>query len=229
MVLIYFVNWYIIFHMENLKENLAKNLIKLRKANNLTQLDLANKLNYSDKAISKWERAESMPDVEMLYTISQMFDVTIDWLVSDSDKIVKVKEKSKTGKRVIIGLLSILVAWIVATIVFVILSWVLEFNDTWLSFIYAIPVSAIIWLVFNSIWGRIEVTPLIVSVLLWTAILSVYLTIKVFDENFKNNFMIFFIAIPLQVADILWFFLILFQKRESIFKNIERRERNKKQ
>ena len=74
--------------MENLKENLAKNLIKLRKANNLTQLDLANKLNYSDKAISKWERAESMPDVEMLYTISQMFDVTLDWLVSDSDKIV---------------------------------------------------------------------------------------------------------------------------------------------
>ena len=215
--------------MENLKENLAKNLIKLRKANNITQLDLANKLNYSDKAISKWERAESMPDVEMLYTISEMFNVTIDWLVSDSDAIVKVKDKSKTGKRVIIGLLSILVAWVVATITFVILSWVLDFNDTWLSFIYAIPVSAIIWLVFNSVWGKIEVAPLIVSALLWTLILSIYLTIKIFDRDFENNFMIFFIAIPLQVADILWFFLILFQKRESIFKNIERKEKvNKK-
>ena len=214
--------------MENLKENLAKNLIKLRKANNLTQLDLANKLNYSDKAISKWERGESMPDVEMLYTIAQMFDVTIDWLVSDSDKIVKVKEKSKTARRIIIGLLSILVAWVVATICFVILSWVLDFNDTWLVFIYAIPVSAIIWIVFNSIWGRIEVTPLIVATLLWTAVLSVYLTIKVFDNDFEDNFMIFFIAIPLQVCDILWFFLILFQKRESIFKNIERREKKDK-
>ena len=214
--------------MENLKENLAKNLIKLRKANNLTQLDLANKLNYSDKAISKWERGESMPDVEMLYTIAQMFDVTIDWLVSDSDKIVKVKEKSKTARRIIIGLLSILVAWVVATICFVILSWVLDFNDTWLVFIYAIPVSAIIWIVFNSIWGRIEVTPLIVATLLWTAVLSVYLTIKVFDNDFEDNFMIFFIAIPLQVCDILWFFLILFKKRESIFKNIERREKKDK-
>lgn len=214
--------------MENLKENLAKNLIKLRKANNLTQLDLANKLNYSDKAISKWERGESMPDVEMLYTIAQMFDVTIDWLISDSDKIVKVKEKSKTARRVIIGLLSILVAWVVATICFVILSWVLDFSDTWLVFIYAIPVSAIIWIVFNSIWGKIEVTPLIVATLLWTAILSVYLTIKVFDNDFEDNFMIFFIAIPLQVGDILWFFLILFKKRESIFKNIERREKKDK-
>ena len=215
--------------MENLKENLAKNLIKLRKANNLTQLDLANKLNYSDKAISKWERAESMPDVEMLYTISQMFDVTIDWLVSDSDKIVKVKEKSKTGKRIIIGLLSVLVAWVVATIVFVILSWALDFKDTWLVFIYAIPASMIIWLVFNSIWGRIEVIPLIVAALLWTSVLSVFLSMKVFQEDFENKFMIFFIAIPLQVCDILWFFLILFQKRESIFKNIERKEKKIKE
>ena len=214
--------------MENLKENLAKNLIKLRKANNLTQLELANKLNYSDKAVSKWERGESMPDVEMLYTISKMFDVTVDWLISDSDEIIKVKEKSKTGKRIIICLLSILVAWVVATICFVILSWVLDFNDTWLTFIYAIPVSAIIWLVFNSIWGKIEVTPLIVAALLWTSVLSVYLTIKVFNSNFENNFMIFFIAIPLQVADILWFVLILFQKRESIFRNIERKEKKQK-
>ena len=215
--------------MNGLRENVARNISELRRKNNWTQAELAEKLNYTDKAISKWERAESMPDVEMLYTISQMFDVTIDWLISDSDEIVKVKEKSKTGKRIIIGLLSILVAWVIATIVFVILSWVLDFNDTWLSFIYAIPASAIIWLVFNSIWGRIEVTPLIVSALLWTAILSVYLTIKIFNSDFENNFMIFFIAIPLQIGDILWFVLILFQKRESIFKNIERKEKKVKE
>ena len=214
--------------MENLKDNLAKNLIKLRKANNLTQLDLANKLNYSDKAVSKWERAESMPDAEMLYTISKMFGVTIDWLLSDSDEIIKVKDKSKTGKRIVIGLLSILVAWVVATIVFVILSWVLDFSGTWIVFIYAIPVSMIIWLVFNSIWGKIEVTPLIVAALLWTSVLSVFLSMKEFNEDFQNKFMIFFIAIPLQVCDILWFFLILFQKRESIFKNIERKEKKDK-
>ena len=215
--------------MEKLKENLAKNLIKLRKANNLTQLELANKLNYSDKAVSKWERAESIPDVEMLYQISQMFDVTIDWLISDSDKIIKVKEKSQTGKRIIIGLLSVLVAWVIATICFVAISWATNSTHAWLSFIYAIPVSAIIWLVFNSIWGRIEVIPLVVATLLWTLVLSIYLTIKVFNANFENNFLIFIIAIPLQVGDIFWFFLILFQKRESIFKRIEKKDKNKKE
>ena len=202
---------------------------KMRINAGFTQKTLADALHITDKAISKWERAESMPDVEMLYTISQMFDVTIDWLVSDSDKIVKVKEKSKTGKRIIIGLLSVLVAWVVATIVFVILSWALDFKDTWLVFIYAIPASMIIWLVFNSIWGRIEVIPLIVAALLWTSVLSVFLSMKVFQEDFENKFMIFFIAIPLQVCDILWFFLILFQKRESIFKNIERKEKKIKE
>ena len=122
-----------------------------------------------------------------------------------------------------------MVAWVVATIVFVILSWALDFKDTWLVFIYAIPASMIIWLVFNSIWGRIEVIPLIVAALLWTSVLSVFLSMKVFQEDFENKFMIFFIAIPLQVCDILWFFLILFQKRESIFKNIERKEKKIKE
>ena len=45
------------------KDILSKNIIMYRKKNNLTQKQLADKLNYSDKVISKWERSESMPDI----------------------------------------------------------------------------------------------------------------------------------------------------------------------
>jgi transcriptional regulator with XRE-family HTH domain len=52
--------------MRDVRQIIADNLIELRKVNKLTQLELAEKLNYSDKAISKWERGESLPDVEIL-------------------------------------------------------------------------------------------------------------------------------------------------------------------
>ncbi len=45
--------------MEDLKITVAKNIADLRKAANMTQLDLASRLNYSDKAVSKWERGVS--------------------------------------------------------------------------------------------------------------------------------------------------------------------------
>ena len=49
-----------------LKKIVTENLIYYRKINKLTQLQLAEKLNYSDKAISKWERGESLPDLYIL-------------------------------------------------------------------------------------------------------------------------------------------------------------------
>ena len=214
--------------MENLKENLAKNLIKLRKSHGLTQAGLAEKLNYSDKAISKWERAESMPDVEMLYQIGEMFGVTIDWLVRDNNQVVKFKTVSKIAQHVIITLLSVLVVWVVATITYVIFQWVLEEDATWLAFIYAIPTSAIVWLVFNAIWGRKEISPLIVALLLWTIVLSVFLTLNVFNSTINRKFMIFFIAIPLQICDILWYVFIKFKNKENLFNRLFKKETNKK-
>ena len=65
---------------------IAKKLTKLRKENNLTHLQLAEKLNYSDKAISKWERAESIPDVLVLKSIADLFGVTVDYLLCRQEK-----------------------------------------------------------------------------------------------------------------------------------------------
>lgn len=208
--------------MENIKSNLSKNLISLRRAHNLTQADLANKLNYSDKAISKWERGESIPDIEILYQISKLYGVTIDALITEED-IMKKKKPSVASQRVIITLLSILAVWIVATFAFVFLSWGLgnEIKNIWLVFIYAIPASAIVWLVFNCIWGPPYINTIIISVLIWTLTLAFFLT-----TDFENNSLIFFIAIPLQIATILWFFLIIAKLNyKTIFKNLKSKEK----
>ena len=63
------------FTEEQIKENIAKNLIKYRKAHNLTQIQLAEKLNYSDKSISKWERQESIPDLVILSNIAKLYGI----------------------------------------------------------------------------------------------------------------------------------------------------------
>lgn len=196
--------------MENLKNILAKNLVKLRKASNMTQSELAEKLSYSDKAVSKWERGESLPDIEILYEISKLYNVTIDELLSEEVKINHTK-KLKTKMRFIISLISSLLVWLIATIVFVFLVWLNPDKERqWLVFIYAIPVSSIVVLVFNSIWGNKMLNCLIVSVLMWTIILSIFLTVPKFD----NSYLIFFIAIPVQIIILCWFGLLVLKEKE---------------
>ena len=138
--------------MKNVKDTFAKNLIALRKNRKLTQSDLANKLNYSDKAISKWERGESVPDIEMIYQLSKFYGVTVDAMLEEED-ILKKKGVSRKLERLIVTLLSVSVVWLIAVIVFVILTWLVPDNGLkiWLSFIYPIPVTMIVLIVFNSI------------------------------------------------------------------------------
>ena len=196
--------------MENLKNILAQNLVKLRKASNMTQSELAEKLSYSDKAVSKWERGESLPDIEILYEISKLYNVTIDELLSEEVKINHTK-KLKTKMRFIISLISSLLVWLIATIVFVFLVWLNPDKERqWLVFIYAIPVSSIVVLVFNSIWGNKMLNCLIVSVLMWTIILSIFLTVPKFD----NSYLIFFIAIAVQIIILCWFGLLVLKEKE---------------
>lgn len=196
--------------MENLKNILAQNLVKLRKASNMTQSELAEKLSYSDKAVSKWERGESLPDIEILYEISKLYNVTIDELLSEEVKINHTK-KLKTKMRFIISLISSLLVWLIATIVFVFLVWLNPDKERqWLVFIYAIPVSSIVVLVFNSIWGNKMLNCLIVSVLMWTIILSIFLTVP----KFNNSYLIFFIAIPVQIIILCWFGLLVLKEKE---------------
>ena len=87
---------------ENFKKLVAKNLSFYRKANKLTQLELAEKLNYSDKAISKWERGESLPDLYTLNVIAEFFGITINDLCSLTKNDIKAPTLIYNGESQLI-------------------------------------------------------------------------------------------------------------------------------
>lgn len=194
--------------MNDVKEIVAKNITELRLLNNMTQMELAEKLNYSDKTISKWERAESTPDISVLLEISKLFGVSLDYLVSSENIEEAVKEnKQKEVKynRRAITYVSESVAWILAIIGFIITS--LITNETtfqWLYFAYALPVVLIIRLVFNSIWFNPRHNYYIISALIWSILAVIHTTFLYFG---KNVAIIYLLGVAGQIVVILWSFI----------------------
>jgi len=189
--------------MKELKYIIADNLINLRKANKLTQLELAQKLNYSDKAISKWERGDSMPDILLFKELADMYGVSLDYMMTEhtDEEAQKYKKKEvKLNNKLIITLLSCLVVWICATIIYVNLNIVKSINY-WMVWLWAIPTSAIVLLIFSSIWAhRVHVLTCI-SLLVWSLLACTYVQLILFDINIWT---IFLLGIPIQIAILLW-------------------------
>lgn len=192
--------------MRELREIVAANLSALRNEKKLTQMKLAEILNYSDKAVSKWERGESLPDVSVLKQIADYFGVTVDYLLSEdhSGEIKRKKNYTRQANRnhFIISTLAVALVWLIGTFVFVEMNILGTDFPSWLMFIYSIPVSLIVALVFNSIWGRVRLNFLIISLLVWSVILSVYLTLLTVAS--LNIWLVFILGIPAQLIIILW-------------------------
>ena len=91
--------------MKNIKEVVCENLISLRKSHNMTQIDLAKKINYSDKAISRWEKGEVAPDYEILQTICNVYNVPIGYLFEEhkEESEIKTNNNKKSKKKPIIS------------------------------------------------------------------------------------------------------------------------------
>ena len=194
------------------QELLAKNLVYYRKASGLTQLELAEKFNYSDKSISKWERGEGFPDVFVLKSLADFYGINVDDFYSEEHKKIAVKHNQKR-KQIFIRLLSIGIGLLVTFLTFFLLDTLLP-NDVafkpWLVFIYGLLVVSIIWLVWEFIYHKRFIRMLATSAVIWTAALSIYLTFFVIME--KNLYLIFIVAIPLQILEILWF---LFRNKKN--------------
>lgn len=186
--------------MEEIRTVIANNLMNLRKASKMTQLELAEKLNYSDKAISKWERGESLPDVILLKQIADMYNVSIDYMMQAHtfDEAKKHKPKAKLNNKLIITLLSCLVVWVCAVIIYVNLTLIVKINY-WMIWIWALPITAIVLIVFSSIWGKRWQVLTSVSILVWSLLASCYLQFLKY-----NIWTIFLLGIPLQLATLLW-------------------------
>ncbi len=191
--------------MEELKPIIAKNIIRLRQQAGLTQIELAEKLNYSDKAVSKWERAESMPDITVLKAIADLFGVPLDYLVQEDPQAPQEEKpipNNKAHNHRVITTLSVLLVWFVATLTYVMIDVIVsQVKIHWLVFLYAIPVSMIVWLVFNSIWFNTRRNYFIISALTWSTLLSAVLTLMVFSIS---AWQILFLGIPGQIIIFIW-------------------------
>lgn len=200
---------------EKLKYQIGANIAAYRKSRGLTQASLAEKLNYSDKAVSKWERGESVPDVMTLVALARQFGITVDELLQDPNalpektgrvqqamgQVVEKALKRKADKRIILGLSSLLV-WSVALFIYVVLA-SLDISKSWLAFFYAIPADAIVMLSLRSAWRDFRWNRFLISVIVWGSLLSLYVTLlTVFSLNVWR---ILLLGIPGQLAVLLWF------------------------
>ena len=212
--------------MEDIKRIVAQNIVSLRTSRNMTQLELAEQLNYTDKAVSKWERAESLPDVTVLKAIAAVFGVTVDYLLTDEhapEEAVESEEAAcdgpcdeqayaadaddgtpcaPSGNKQTIAWLSVLLVWLIATFTYVLIALIgPNVTGRWLAFAYAVPVALIVWLVFNSVWFVPRRNYLIVSLLMWAIVAAVHLSFLAFG---KNIWLIYLVCLPGQLIILLW-------------------------
>ncbi len=183
--------------MRDVRQIIAENLIELRKMNKLTQLELAEKLNYSDKAISKWERAESLPDVEILCQIADLYGVSLDYLVTkDHEEATleyKISKERANVNKTIITWLSVFSAVLLVILSFFLVLTITKHN-LWILFIWMVPLCATIYLIFNCIWGKRKIRYIVLTILMWSLITS-------FALQFMNYhiWLIYLLGIPGQI------------------------------
>ena len=200
---------------DKLKNQIGVNISTYRKRIGWTQAELAERLNYSDKAVSKWERGESVPDVLILANIAEQMGITVNDLMADPNalpeqtgavqqamgRVVEKTLKRKADKNIILGLSSVLV-WFVALFAYVLFS-TLEIPKSWLAFFYAIPADAIVMLSLRSAWRDFRWNRILISTIMWGSILSIYMTVLILCSF--NAWKIFLLGIPGQAAILLWF------------------------
>ncbi len=189
--------------MSELKKTIADNLIALRKRKKYTQQDLGNILGYSDKAISKWEKGESLPDIEILYQLSSLYGVTLDFLTKEGsyeEKKEYIIPKYEKRNKILITLLASTVAWFMAIMIFCYYMYDEDKIYFWPIFIWAIPFNCLILAFLNYKWGKKVFYLPILTVLLWGLLLSIYVSLIFIEKNFWP---LFLIGVPIQIALVL--------------------------
>lgn len=211
--------------MEDWKQIVAGNLASLRKEQGLTQLQLAEQLHYSDKAVSKWERGESMPDLAVMKQLADFYGIRIDDFLLTPEQRAEAQpapeespaeaepapeespapqpdHRRRNLNRLIIAGMAALLVWLIASMIFVVLDAALpELEYKSFLFIYAAPVTAIVLLVFNSIWFNPRWNYIIISFLVWSLLAALFMTFYMIGISIPK---LFLIGIPAQLIIILW-------------------------
>lgn len=201
--------------MDELKAVFAANLIRLRNGAGMTQAELGEKLHYTDKAVSKWERAESVPDVMALKKLAEVFGVTVDALLTEPEKWgppPTLRSETETYSRMFIVLCAIASIWTLCVIEFVVV-WIVLDTIQWIVFVIAVPLSLTALLIFNSIWYQGRHNMYIVGVLVMSLVAMIYLVLL------KYNFwQMFLILIPAELVVFLAFHIPVSHRKKDIYR-----------
>ena len=202
-------------------EILSDNLVRLRKSRKLTQAEFADIIKYSDKSVSKWETGMSVPGLETLVEIANFYGISIDDLIRkpvDSEKVILVEKIKKTNKLTI-TLLSIVAVWLISTVIFVALIFMQDKN-AWLSFIWALPVTFTLTIIFSSIWNRKYIL-ISLSLFLWTLITAIFLQLQMMG-SVQGTYLFYIVGVPLQVV----IFLTRNFRKDNLDTNAEKQSIN---
>lgn len=173
----------------NIRETVANNIVTLRKQKGMTQLELAEQIMYSDKAISRWEKCEVMPDIETLQNLAQIFDVPLAYMLEEH----KDPQKAEGAfSKVAVYSLTISVVWLISTIVYVYTK-ILYSTELWQIYVWSVPATAFLSLMFDRKWLNKKYHIVLLSIFIWTFIASVYLQLLAY-----NMWPLFLIGVPLQ-------------------------------
>ncbi len=186
---------------EKVKKLISANLAHYRRELNLTQAELAEKIHYSDKSVSKWERGDGVPDIFVLVMLAQLFGVTVNDFLTEKHR--KSRQTAPRLKRSLVTLLSVGLVWLLATIAFFVTK--VAFPDAeraWLCFIIAIPTAFIVAIVLTVLWHPVWIQFICVSGLVWGTSVALHVCVKV-----ANMHLIYTIAAVLQVLIIMWYLM----------------------
>ena len=205
---------------EELKVSVGSSIARLRRERGMTQAELAERINYSDKAVSKWERGESLPDVLTLLNLAQQLGTDLNTLTGTMPEpaaaepkpapeipAVKAPEKPKkprryTADRSVIQKLSSILVWVVALFLYMILD-AFGVKNLWLLFVAAVPANAIVLLSLRSAWKHYGWNRILISVILWGSLLTLYLFLLTVSH--VNVWRILPMGLLGQAAILLWF------------------------
>ena len=211
---------------EELKIRVGANIARLRKSRGLTQAELAERINYSDKAVSKWERAESLPDVLTLLNLAEQLGTDLNTLtgcapeipepepmpepapepesepVPEPEPAVKKLARRYTADKTVIQKLSSILVWVVALFLYMVLD-AFGVKNLWLLFVVAVPVNAIVLLSLRSAWKLYGWNRILISIIMWGFLLTIYLLLLVVGK--VNVWKILPMGLLGQAAILLWF------------------------
>ena len=201
---------------QELRATVAKNIADFRKSAGLTQSELAEKINYSDKSVSKWERGEGLPDVYVLSQIADICSVNAgDFFLDEPKKLKSTVKRVSTKVRLVITALAVGLVLLFATIVYLVFSLVkLPTQFLGLAYFCAIPVSAIVLIVFTAIWFKRIWSFLSVSLLIWSVAFGLWYYVQA-----QGILYIFAVAAALEVLVVLWYLLLWFRSRDKKSQN----------